>query len=222
MKTMLDLILDHCGNPELPQGYDTWGWKITRPDLRTYEGFRWPWPGGTVTDPDAIANDDPCPTWKTGGYCVALSWHGARSGGHGNTTAVLLAYRQSDILARDDRYGKLRVREARVHDVIDVHRLIQRAGAGADLTGADLTGADLTDAYLAGANLAGANLARADLTGANLEGASLAFAYLTGADLAGADLTGADLTGANLTGADLTGADLAGALNKDKVTGRKL
>jgi Pentapeptide repeats (8 copies) len=43
-RPFLDVILGHAGQPDLPDGYDTWGFKIVRPDLRSYGGFRWPWP----------------------------------------------------------------------------------------------------------------------------------------------------------------------------------
>jgi uncharacterized protein YjbI with pentapeptide repeats len=212
----LDLILAHCGNPPLPDGYDTWGWKTVRPDLRSYGGYRWPWPGGTVTDPKARPGSNPCPTSSTGGFCVALSWRGARSGGHGGTTALLLAYRQADVLARSDIDGKVRVREARVHEVIDVHRLMQKASKGVNLADADLAdaylmGADLMGADLAGAYLMGADLMGADLAGANLMGADLTRADLARADLADANLMGANLTRANLARANLADANLAGA-----------
>jgi uncharacterized protein YjbI with pentapeptide repeats len=214
-KSFLGLIL--ADQPRtLPAGYDTWGWKAVCPDLRTYprhdapgRRFRWPWPGGTVTDPTARPSGNECPTGSNGGYCIALNWDGARSGGYRGTTVLLLAYRQSDIMAQSA--GKLRVREAHVADVIDAHDLIRRAGENGDLAGADLTRADLAGAYLAGADLAGADLAGADLAGANLTRANLTDANLTRANLAGAYLAGADLAGANLTGANLAGAYLAGA-----------
>jgi Pentapeptide repeats (8 copies) len=231
-RPFLDVILGHAGHPGLPDGYDTWGFKIVRPDLRSYGGFRWPWPGGTVDDPDAIASDDPCPTDGTGGYCVALSLAGAASGGHGHTTILLLAYREADVLARSG--DKLRARSAHVADVIDgqaVYRSAQHAdlrGAyleGADLRGAYLQGAYLRGAYLRGAYLQGAYLEHAYLQDANLQGAYLQDAYLRGADLRGAYLQDADLRGADLQGAylehaylqdaDLRGADLQGAYLQD-------
>ena len=212
-RPLLEVILDAAGSPELPAGYDTWGWKITRPDLRSYGRFRWPWPGGTVTDENAIPDGGPCPRTRTGGYCIAAPAAGAASGAHGHETILLLAYRQADVLARDDQ--KIRVRHCLVADVADA-RSVWRSAAGADLTGADLAGAALTDAYLTGANLTradltGANLTGADLTGANLAGANLAGAYLTGAYLTDAYLTDANLTDANLTRANLTRANLTRA-----------
>jgi hypothetical protein len=193
-RPFLDCVLQAAGNPELPDGYDTWGWKITLPDLRTYKRydsdtrFRWPLPGGTVTDPKTVVDGEPCPTRATGGFCIALTLEGAASGGYGHATILLLAYRLADVAGEDAREGKRRVSHCMVVDVVS-GRGAYRLAAGADLTGADLIGAYLTDA----------NLTRADLTDANLTGADLTDADLTGADLTDADLTGADLTRANLT-----------------------
>jgi hypothetical protein len=209
-RPFLECVLQAAGNPELPDSYDTWGFKITRPDLRTCKAygsetrFRWPFPGGTVTDPETVVDGESCPTSKTGGYCIALSLAGAASGGYGHATILLLAYRLADI-AGENEAGKRRVSHALVVDVVagqDAYRLAK----GADLTDADLTRANLTRADLTGANLTGANLTRANLTRAYQTRA-----YLAGANLAGADLAGADLAGANLAGAYLAGANLAGA-----------
>ena len=190
---------------KLPAGYDTFGFKIVRPDLRSYNGYRWPWPGNAVTDYDAIASDDPCPGNRTGGFCIARTLRGAASGGHGHVAILLLAYNQADILASNE--DKLRVRHAFVVDLIDAER-IYRECRETDLQGADLQGADLRGADLQGANLQGANLQGADLQRADLQGAYLRGADLQGADLQGADLRGADLQEAYLQGADLRGADL--------------
>ena len=164
----------------LPDGYDTWGWKAVRPDLRTRDGYRWPWPGqvAEVTDPD------PAPEVCARGLHVALKPAAAI---YPLVTLLLLASRQADVIAADD--VKCRVPRCLVVDVLDLPGL-GRAG--------NLGGADLGGAYLGGADLGGADLGGADLGGA----------YLTGADLAGADLTGAYLTGAHLTGAYLDGAHL--------------
>jgi hypothetical protein len=233
-RPLLDVILEVAGHPALPDGYDTWGWKVVRPDLRSHGGFRWPLPGGTVTDLVARKSSNPCPTGETGGFCVALTAKGAASGGHGHETILLLAYQQADVLARDNH--KIRVRAAYVADVVDGQQVYRTASGadlagaylgGADLRGADLVRADLGGAYLGGADLTGANLAGADLRGADLGGAdraganlggahlggaSLGSAYLTDANLTGAYLGSANLTDANLTGANLTGAYLRGAV----------
>src|ERR1035438_4888557 len=75
-RPFLDILVAHTDLP-LPEGCDTWGWKTVRPDLRTHGGFRWPWPGGAVSDPHATPGNDPCPTADTGGFCVAKNWYGA-------------------------------------------------------------------------------------------------------------------------------------------------
>jgi hypothetical protein len=203
-RPFLDCVLQAAGNPELPDGYDTWGWKITLPDLRTYKRynsdtrFRWPFPGGTVTDPKTVVDGEPCPTKRTGGFCIALTLEGAASGGYGHATILLLAYRLADVAGEDAMEGKLRVSHCMVVDVVSGRSAYRLA------TGADLAGADLARADLAGADLAGAYLAGADLAGADLAGAGLADADLTDANLARADLTGANLAGADLTDANLT------------------
>ncbi len=145
IRPFLDVVLDVADNPSLPEGYDTWGFKITRPDLRTFRRqdgtrFRWPWPGGAVTDNTAVANGDPCPTGSTGGFCVALDLTGAHDGGYGYGPILLLAYRQADILGRSNH--KLRVRHCLIADLIDA-REAYKSSASANLTGANLTGANL-------------------------------------------------------------------------------
>ena len=214
---LLDLLGDRLPTP--PEGM-VLGWRSIRPDLRSRDGFRWPWPGGWAEAPD-----EACPSGELGGLCLAKTWSGARSGGARSRgvpahIGLVVAYHPDDVLGEDAH--KLRVRRCLVLDVVDVCAHI-RAGhcTGANLTRADLTGANLGGAYLGGANLGGAdldgaNLTRANLTGAdltrvNLTGAYLTRADLTGADLGGANLGGADLGGANLTRADLTGAYLDGA-----------
>ena len=201
----------------LPDGYDRWGIKSVHPDLRTYKGYQWPFPGGVAhaqdVDPD---NTGACPGRPGDGLCVATTWQGMASGGIPARTLLLVAYRDADILGRDEEEGKLRCRDVAVVAVVDGERLLREAGAGvnlygADLTGADLSGADLGGANLSGANLSGAYLGEANLSGANLGGANLARANLGGADLGGADLGGADLGGADLGGANLSGANLSGA-----------
>ena len=165
-RPFLDIILDTAGNPPLPEGYDTWGFKIVRPDLRTYQlgdgtRYRWPWPGGTVTDPGTAVNGQPCPANAVGGFCIAKNLRGAASGGYGHATILLLAYRVADVAGEDA--DKRRVSHCLVVDVVagqDAYRSARGADlAGADLTGADLTGADLRGAYLRGADLTGADLA---------------------------------------------------------------
>jgi hypothetical protein len=198
-RPFLDCVLAAAGNPELPDGYDTWGWKITLPDLRTYKHydsdtrFRWPFPGGTVTDDKTVVDGEPCPTRATGGFCIALTLEGAASGGYGHATILLLAYRLADVAGEDARKGKRRVSHCMVVDVVS-GRSAYRLAAGANLAGADLTDANLTDANLTGANLARANLTDADLTDANLADANLARANLADANLTGVKVRKSQLT----------------------------
>jgi hypothetical protein len=199
LRPFLEVLLEVAGNPPLPDGYDTWGFKITRPDLRTFSvgggRYRWPWPGGSVDDPATVVNGEPCPTPSTGGFCIARNLRGAAAGGYGHATILLLAYRIADVAGEGS--DKLRVSHCLVADVIAGQDAYRRA-----------TGANLTGAYLADANLAGANLTGATLAGANLTGATLAGAYLTHANLTGAYLAHANLADANLTGATLAHATL--------------
>ena len=189
-------------------------WKAVRPDLRTSNGYRWPWPGSeAVADPGErgfTRGGNGCPAFPGDGLCLAKTWAGAASGGIPAITCLLVTYDPADVLAETD--DKLRVTRCRVTDVYDAPALI-RAGfcAGADLRGADLGGADLGGADLGGAYLGGAYLRGADLRGADLGGAYLGAAYLRGADLGGAYLGAAYLGGAYLGGADLGGADLGAA-----------
>ena len=189
---------------------ELYGWRCCRPDLRSRDGFRWPWPGGTAVQ-DGPADDADCGV----GLHLAKTWAGAALGGYGCYVALIVAYRADDVLGEGDE--KLRVRAARVLDVLDTPALIRTGKAsradlpGANLSGANLSGANLSRADLPGANLSGANLSRANLSGAYLSGAYLSRANLSGADLYGADLYGADLSGADLPGANLSGANLSGA-----------
>ena len=206
----------------LPDGYDTWGIKSVKPDLRTYKGYQWPLPGGVAHAQDVDpTNTDACPGRPGDGLCVATTWQGMASGGIPARTLLLVAYRGADILGRDEEGGRLRCREVAVVAVVDGERLLREEGAGANLSGADLRRANLGGAHLRGAdlyranlyraNLVRANLYRANLGGANLGGANLYRANLSGADLSGAHLSGAHLSGANLYRANLYRADLSGA-----------
>jgi len=157
------------------------GWRRVAPDLRSRDGFRWPWPGQWTEVVDADTSDEDCAP----GLHVAVGWAGASSTGPVHT-ALLVAYRPADVAHRG--YDKVRVRQALTLDVIDPPAMIRaRHFTGANLTRANLTRADLTRANLTAADLTGANLTRADLSGADLSGADL-----TGADLYGADLYGAE------------------------------
>lgn len=194
----------------MPDWCDTWGIKSVRPDLRTYGGYRWPYPGGTAEcDPAQISrSNSACPGRPGDGLCVATTWHGMASGGIPARTLLLVAYASGEVLGRDDCAGKLRLPRVHVAALVDGERLLREAGHGANLSraylygayleGADLSGANLYGANLFGAYLSGANLSRANLSGANLEGAYLECAYLEGADLFGANLSGANLYGARM------------------------
>ena len=182
------------------------GWRAVHPDLRSRDGYRYPFPGQWADAGGPIlGHTDACPRAAGDGLCVAKTWRGAASGGIPATTVLLVGYDQADVYGEDA--DKVRVGAMLVLDVIDVAVLARQGRlAGADLTGAYLTGANLTRAYLTGAYLTGAYL-----TGANLTMAYLTRANLTRANLDGAFLNGAFLDGANLDGAFLDGADLAGA-----------
>ncbi len=195
----------------LPASFDSWGIKSAHPDLRTYGGYRWPFPGSVAEcDPTRIvhSNRGACPSQPGDGLCVGLSWRGMAWGGIPARTLLLVAYRAADVLGEDAPEGKLRCPRVAVVALVDGERLLREAGAHADLRGADLGGADLRDADLRHADLRGAHLRGAHLGGADLGGAHLGGAHLGGADLRDADLRHADLRGAHLRGADLRDADL--------------
>ena len=149
----------------LPEGFDSWGIKSVKPDLKTYCDFQWPPPGQVVAcDESRVdrSNTSDCPSWEGDGLCVGTTWDGMASGCIPAITLLLVAYRKADVLG--ERPGKLRTTEVAVVSIVDGARLLQQKGAGADLRRANLRGADLS-----GANLSGANLSLADLRGANLE-----------------------------------------------------
>ncbi len=185
----------------------TLGVRSVRPDGRSSHdpSFRWPWPGNWTPHIDADTSDAEC----SYGLHVALGWLGLSATGPVHVCQIV-AYRESDVAHRGAT--KLRVSQAAVLDVWDVHRFVRGAElSGANLSDANLSGANLYGANLSGADLSGANLSGADLSGANLSGANLYGANLSGADLRSANLSDADLSGANLYGANLSGANLYGA-----------
>ena len=151
---LLDALGGHL-DVEAPGGM-VLGWRSTWPDLRSRNGYRWPWPGGWAEAPDDgrdLTGNHPtkaCPSDDLGGLCLAKTWRGSRSGGIPAHTALVVAYQPGDVLGEDDH--KLRVRRCLVLDVVDVTSHIRQGHA-------------------AGADLSGANLYRADLYGANLSGA---------------------------------------------------
>ena len=165
----------------------TLGVRSVRPDGRSHHdrSFRWPWPGNWTPRIDADASAAEC----SHGLHIALGWLGLSATGPVHVCQTV-AYRESDVAHRGAT--KLRVSQAAVLDVWDVHRMVRDG----NLSYADLSGADLS-----GANLSGTNLSHAYLSYANLSGANL-----SGADLSGTNLSGADLSGASLSGASLSGA----------------
>ncbi|BBU22134.1 hypothetical protein [Mycobacterium xenopi] len=80
--TYRDLLADVIA-PEytLPDGYDSWGLKSVHPDLRTRNGFRWPFPGNETPRVELDDHDGPCPSRPGDGVCVAKTWAGMASGG---------------------------------------------------------------------------------------------------------------------------------------------
>ena len=129
----------------LPDGFDTWGLKSVRPDLRTYGGYQWPYPGNVAEADDVEeANTGACPRRPGDGLCVATSWRGMASGGIPARTLLLVATASTDVLGRDDASGKSRHRRVAVVALVDGERLLRGAGW-----------ADLRGAYLAGRTCAG-------------------------------------------------------------------
>ena len=190
----------------------TLGIRSVRPDGRSHHNrsFRWPWPGNWTPRIDADASAAAC----SHGLHIALGWRGLSATGPVHVCQIV-GYRAADVAHVGAT--KLRVSQAAVLDVWDVHRMARDGNlfganlrsadlSGADLSRADLRSADLRSANLYGANLYGANLSGANLVGANLYGANLSGANLRSADLVGADLRSADLRYANLSRADLRSA----------------
>ena len=185
----------------------TLGIRSVRPDGRSHHdpSFRWPWPGNWTPRIDADASAAEC----SHGLHIALGWRGLSATGPVHVCQIV-GYRAADVAHVGAT--KLRVSQAAVLDVWDVHRMVRDGNlVGANLSDADLRYADLRCADLSRADLRSADLSGADLSGANLVGANLVGADLYGADLRYADLRYADLYGANLRYADLRYADLYGA-----------
>jgi hypothetical protein len=202
-KPLLDLVIENTPpstwRAKCPKGWSL-GLKAMRADWTTRGGFRWPMPGQTVTH--VTEGDDACGV----GLHVGLTASGLSVGSHGLGTVALVAYDPTTIAGQDE--SKVRVGAVKTLVPIDLIRLIQTHGKGANLGGAYLWGANLGGAYLGGAYLGGADLRGANLRGAYLGGANLRGAYLGEANLGGADLRGAWLGEADLRGAYLGGADL--------------
>jgi hypothetical protein len=185
----------------------TLGVRSVRPDGRSHydRSFRWPWPGHWTARVDADCSR---------GLHIALGWRGLSATGRVHVVQIV-AYRPADVAHVGAT--KLRVSQAAVLDVWDVHQMARDGNlSGADLRGANLRGASLSHANLyraslRGASLSHANLYRANLYRANLSDANLRYADLSGANLYDANLRYADLSGANLYDANLRYADLSHA-----------
>ena len=190
---LLPVVVETSG-AVMPEGFDSWGIKSVHSDLITTRGFRWALPGGTSISNDGLVhgNKGACPKVPGDGLCVATTWGGMASGGIPARTLLLVAYREADVVGRDDAEGKLRIgAEVATVALIDGERLIREHGSRADIRSANLRGAFLQNADLQGANLRGAYLQAAYLEGAFLRDAHLQGTYLQDAYLPGAELRGA-------------------------------
>jgi len=153
---------------KLPRGYDAWAIKTVRPDLRTKHGYRWPYPGRIArAEGPFLDHRGSCPQSPGDGICIATTWAGMASAGVAAITLLLVAYKTTDVIG-DSETDKMRVKAAKVVELIDGADLLRASGHGADLYGANLHGANLHGADLHGADLSGADLHGADLSGANL------------------------------------------------------
>ena len=182
----------------------TLGVRSVRPDGRSHHdrSFRWPWPGNWTPRIDADASAAEC----SHGLHIALGWRGLSATGPVHVCQIV-GYRAADVAHVGAT--KLRVSQAAVLDVWDVHRMARDGNLrGADLSYADLRGADLSYADLRSANLRYADLSSADLSDANLRSANLRYANLSYANLRYADLRSANLRSANLRSANLRSANL--------------
>ena len=131
----------------------TLGVRSVRPDGRSNHdpSFRWPWPGNWTPRVDADASDAEC----SHGLHIALGWRGLSATGPVHVCQIV-GYRAADVA--HVAATKLRVSQAAVLDVWDVHRMARSANLyGADLSGADLRSADLSRADLRSADLRSAN-----------------------------------------------------------------
>jgi hypothetical protein len=134
----------------------TLGIRSVRPDGRSHHdpSFRWPWPGNWTPRIDADASAAEC----SHGLHIALGWRGLSATGPVHVCQIV-GYRAADVAHVGAT--KLRVSQAAVLDVWDVHRMARDGNlVGANLSGADLY-ADLRRPALA-------DLSRADLRSADL------------------------------------------------------
>ena len=131
----------------------TLGVRSVRPDGRSNHdrSFRWPWPGNWTPRIDADASAAEC----SHGLHIALGWRGLSATGPVHVCQIV-GYRAADVA--HVAATKLRVSQAAVLDVWDVHRMVRDGNLrDADLHGANLHGANLYDANLRDADLSGAN-----------------------------------------------------------------
>jgi hypothetical protein len=176
----------------------TLGVRSVRPDGRSSHdpSFRWPWPGNWTPRIDADASAAEC----SHGLHIALGWRGLSATGPVHVCQIV-GYRAADVAHVGAT--KLRVSQAAVLDVWDVHRMARdgnlrrrqperRQPALAPTctpTCATPTCSAPTCANLSGANLRSAKLRRpAAPTCANQRRPALRRPDLRGADLRGANL----------------------------------
>ena len=157
------------------------GWKITRADGTTHDGYYWPLVNGDHDLPvlhecDAwdARNSRSCPEWPGDGLCLVTTHAGpASSGGLTLTSSIghVLVYAPKS--ARSDEAGKCRAPWVVDVDCFDPVALIRAGLSWANLSWANLSGANLSRANLSRANLSGADLSWADLSWADLSWANL-------------------------------------------------
>jgi hypothetical protein len=169
-------------------------WRAVHPDLRSSNGFRWPFPGKKAVAPlpegRYFTRGNPCPEFVGDGLCLAKTWAGAASGGIPAITCLEVTYKPEHVLGEDA--DKVRVSECRVVELFDAAGLIRDGWmAGSDLSGSDLRGSDLSYSDLRYSNLRGSNLSGSDLRSSDLRGSDLSYSDLRGSDLRYFDLRGA-------------------------------
>ena len=197
----------------LPEGFDSWALKSTRPDLTTFDLYQWPQPGGIAEcDPEKIVVDSngPCPSAYGDGLCVGLNWDAMASGGFPARTLLLVAYATKDILGQGG--GKVRVSKAAVVAIVDGERLLAEHSKMQDLSGALLEGMKFNFSRMSGITLTSATLHRASFREAWLDDANLQWAIAIRADFSYACVRGANFYSSELRGATFYGAEAEKAL----------
>ena len=80
-------------------------WRAVRPDLRSSNGFRWPFPGKKAVAPlpegSVFTRGNPCPVFVGDGLCLAKTWRGAASGGIPAITCLEVTYKPEHVLGED-------------------------------------------------------------------------------------------------------------------------